>query len=93
MPYLNGPTLGLHKTLPLINELGCVPLSNPPTLEECRNALPELAVICVISNGPFDAAAVIDSQYDYDACVDPRDNRPKQWLLAETDKIKNYITS
>jgi hypothetical protein len=38
-------------------------------------------LICVIENGPFDAAGFIYSKQEFEYFTDPRDNRPKRWLV------------
>lgn len=37
-------------------------------------------LICVASNGPFDAAGLAYDQNEYRAMSDPNDWRPKRWL-------------
>jgi hypothetical protein len=51
--------------------------------EDKKNAL-----ICVVENGPFDAAAVIFSKGEFDAFYndDISDSRPRRWLLMDRKK-------
>tara|TARA_Y100000310_G_scaffold128314_1_gene127494 strand:+ start:1790 stop:2080 length:291 start_codon:yes stop_codon:yes gene_type:complete len=44
------------------------------------------ALVCVIGNGLFDAAALIYSQGEFEAFSDPNDHRPKVWLLMDREK-------
>jgi hypothetical protein len=86
--YLNGD-LGLRKLEGLL-ERGCVVIRQP-SLDECMTCGPDMAMICVIDNGLFDAAAYIDSRYDYEGCTDPQDLRPKTWLLADVSMLKGLM--
>jgi hypothetical protein len=43
----------------------------------------DVAVICVVDNGPFEAAAYCFSPEEFRAFSDPTDSRPKTWLLVE----------
>lgn len=47
------------------------------------------AVICVVNNGPFEAAAYCYNLNEFRAFSRPEDNRPKTWLLVSNeDKVK-----
>lgn len=41
------------------------------------------ALICVISNGRFDAAALVYSDRELRDFQEPGDNRPRTWLLMD----------
>ena len=41
------------------------------------------AVICVVDNGPFEAAAYCPSLDEFRAFTNPTDPRPKTWLMIE----------
>lgn len=86
--FLNGD-LGAQKLKGLLKR-GCL-IIGQPSFQECVECGPELAVICVIHNAFFDAAAYIDSPYDYECCDEPQDPRPRTWLLAETSMLKDLI--
>lgn len=64
----------------------------PTTLEH----VPEgLALICIVDNGPFEAAALCHSAEEFDAFSDPNDPRPRQWMLmdqAMAHKLSGYKT-
>lgn len=46
------------------------------------------AVICVVDNGPFEAAAYCYSLNEFKAFSRSEDNRPKTWLLAnKVDRV------
>ena len=38
-------------------------------------------LICVVDNGPFEAAGVCYDIGEYEVFTQPADGRPKQWLL------------
>lgn len=42
----------------------------------------EGAVICVVNNGPFEAAAFCHNSDEFHIFNDPQDHRPKTWLLV-----------
>jgi len=48
----------------------------------------KMALICVVDNGPFEAAAYCYSEEEFKSWTDPRsqDIRPKKWVLM--DKVK-----
>lgn len=46
------------------------------------------AVICVVSNGPFEAAAFAYDKNEMDAFNDPSDYRPKRWLVMDLNTAK-----
>lgn len=47
------------------------------------------AIICVVDNGPFEAAAYCYNIDEFRAFNSPDDPRPKTWLLVENeDKVK-----
>ncbi len=55
---------------------------------------PEWAPICVVDNGPFEAAAFCYSPDEYRAFNDPYDWRPKTWLKikrATAEKLTGYV--
>lgn len=52
------------------------------------------AVVCVVSNGIFEAAAYCYSKREFEAFTRPEDNRPKIWVafdnVAEIRKACGY---
>ena len=48
----------------------------------------DFALICVVNNGLFEAAAFIYNHHEYEAFNDPRDGRPKKWLVMDLGKAK-----
>lgn len=57
------------------------------TSEQAKEFLESKAVVCVVSNGLFDAAAYCYSLDEYEQFNDPTDDRPKVWLVID-DKAK-----
>ena len=53
---------------------------------ESFDAIPEgKALICVVDNGPFEAAGYCETQRDFDDFTDPKDPRPKNWVLMNKE--------
>jgi len=52
---------------------GAVEISPP------KEFVPNL--ICVVENGPFDAALFCYSKDEMEVALNPRDKRPKRWLI------------
>lgn len=77
-----GP-LSLHgKAEDLIKNENAVKIESPPL------AFPtDKAVICVVDNGPFEAAAFAYSKNEMDYFAES-DGRPKQWLLMDINRAK-----
>ena len=47
---------------------------------------PGKALICVVDNGLFEAAAFCYNGDEFSAFSDPRDGRPKTWVVMAYDK-------
>lgn len=52
-------------------------------LEPIKELPAHLALVCVVDNGPFDAASYCYDQYEFEAFNDPSDWRPRTWLLMD----------
>lgn len=44
--------------------------------------------VCVVNNGLFEAAGITYDSTEFDEFNNPRDVRPKTWLLMDTDLAK-----
>lgn len=63
-----------------------------PNVQAARQAFMEgFGVICVVQNGPFDAAAYCFSMKELEVFADPSDARPKTWL-SMSDKLAKQLT-
>ena len=85
--YINvtptGEPMGLKgKALAIIETFNAKPIAHPPaSLSELP---PGTALICVVDNGPFEAAAWAYSDEELRCFAGPdRLGRPKQWLTAD----------
>lgn len=45
-------------------------------------------VVCLVNNGPFTAAAVCYNERELEGFGSPTDQRQKDWLLVDKDKLK-----
>lgn len=60
-------------------------LGGPPVWQD----IPEgFLAVCVVWNPNFEAAAVAYEKREIARFNDPRDDRPKTWLLVPTDLVK-----
>jgi hypothetical protein len=50
------------------------------------------AIICVVDNGPFEAAAYCYNLNEFRVFTDPNDDRPKKWLLVENEERVKELT-
>lgn len=82
--YIQGPRYG--KGAYLEAEHG----ARACTEAEARAALirGDVAPICVVLNGPFEAAALAYNEEEFECFVAPHDQRPKQWYVM--DRAKAY---
>lgn len=65
---------------------------NLQELTEAPAVLPErpMLLVCVVENGPFDAAAVAFDEKDLWRFTRPTDDRPKRWLLIDSAVLLKY---
>lgn len=84
--YIQGPAIG--KANFLINEHGAREVSDRKDLLIGQIALGKEALICVVFNGTFDAAAFVHSQKELDDFLTAGDRRPKRWLVMDLAKAK-----
>lgn len=85
--YINQTTkrkLGaIGKADALIEDEGAIELPFPP------DTLPtDKGIVCVVNNGPFEAAAFAYSQREMEAFNDTEDRRVKRWLVMDLQRAK-----
>lgn len=81
--YIQGPAKGKAK---FIQKQGGILLEVVPT-----RLAPKGAHICVVDNGAFEAAAVVDSEQDLTHFNALGDDRPKEWLHVDADLLKKLL--
>lgn len=47
----------------------------------------DIAAICVVDNGPFEAAAILVDYREFKAFDNPHDGRPKTWLALNKSTV------
>jgi hypothetical protein len=83
--YIQGPNRGKASDI-LIRIPGSRILTKPdPSLLDEGS---EDVLICVVSNGGFDAAGVAFSKRDLAEWMDPSDPRPKVWISANRNMVR-----
>ena len=81
--YLPGPPKG---KVPYLCSMGATLLDASAVTE----ITDEKRIICVVDNGPFEAAALIHNMGELAAFSRPDDDRPRVWLLmdrAQADRL------
>jgi len=73
--------MGLHgKAEDLIKDCGAVRIPRPDSFDKVNLGA---ALICVVNNGPFEAAALVYSEEEFGSFTLPDDHRPKVWLKMD----------
>jgi hypothetical protein len=74
-----------NKAQDLIEEYGGINTHPPNSLSEVPLSR---VLVCVVDNGPFEAALVVVDDAELKAASNPRDYRPKKWIaLYQPDKV------
>jgi hypothetical protein len=76
--YIQGPA---HNKAQYIVETYNGKIVTQAEAEEVVRNDPTNAAICVVENGPFDAAAYAYNMDEFKAFTLPHDNRPKTWVI------------
>lgn len=77
--YIQTPT-AKGKAAQLVALHGAIEVDRPATLE----AVPEgKALVCVVENGPFDAAALVYNSSELEEFSQPSDPRLRTWLVVD----------
>jgi hypothetical protein len=80
--YIQGPALG--KAQFIVSEYDGKIIPCPKSFSEVPDGK---ALVCVVKNGPFDAAAYCFNDHEFEAFTYPCDCRPKTWLLVDKQKV------
>ena len=70
-----------HKARQLQELMGAKPIGTPVPPSELPD---DQALICVMNNGPFEAAGLVYDDREFEEFVRP-DGRQKWWLVADRD--------
>ena len=79
--YIQGPAKG--KVGHIVENLGGLIVSQNEASKEIDSD--DLAVICVVDNGPFEAAGYCFSRQEFEVFTRPGDNRPKTFLVMDKE--------
>lgn len=83
--YINtGENVG--KAEYLIERYGAQEMTGSP--RSLRDLPSDLGLVCVVNNGPFEAAGFVFSDRELEAFTEPTDYRFKRWLTMPLDKAK-----
>lgn len=80
---LTGSPMGPIGKAEALVQSGASPIQEPKSLDEYSGR----AVICVVNNGFFEAAAWAWCESELEVFKRP-DGRPKQWVLADLHKVE-----
>jgi hypothetical protein len=87
--YLETPAL-TGKAEALAQMYGAIGM--PPEVAEITVGLKHGAVVCVVKNPEFEAAAFCYSSDEFDRFNHPGDPRPKRWLWIENRQLVENLT-
>ncbi len=77
-------TSATGKAAVLVAQHGASLVGKPLSLDDLPD---EKALVCVVENGFFDAAAFIFSNSELEEFSNPTDYRPKTWLTMDKDMV------
>jgi hypothetical protein len=69
----------------ICEEHGAIKIPQPKSFKDVSE---KDGLICVVSNGPFEAAGFCFDEREFREFSDPKDDRPKTWLLMERAKAE-----
>jgi len=78
--YIQGPVLG--KSEYLMEKFDAMEIPKPINFQKVPDSM---ALICVISNGPFEAAGYCDDEREFIAFSSSDDKRPRRWFLIKKE--------
>jgi hypothetical protein len=69
----------------ICEEHGAVKIPQPKSFKD----IPESSgLICVVSNGPFEAAGFCYNEREFEEFASPKDTRPKTWITMDRSKAE-----
>jgi len=83
--YINPPNMTKERFL----ELNGVHCPFEPTWEQVTTC--DSFPVCLVDNGEFKAAAIIDTEEELKRFSDPIDPRSKLWFMVHRDDLKPYL--
>ena len=86
--YIEGPAKG--KVSFITVEHGGMVISEPKSFKDVPE---DLGLICVVDNGPFEAAGYAFNEREFD-CFRVPDGRPRTWMTMEkksVEKLTGYV--
>lgn len=86
--YIQGPAQ--CKAQYIVSEYDGKIIPKPKNFEDIEE---NMALICIVDNGPFDAAGYCFSAREFDAFSGTADIRPKTWLVMDkklAEKLSGY---
>lgn len=75
----------LGKAGQIVAQFGATKIPRPRDFSQIP---PTQALICVVNNYHFEAAAFCYDECEFEEFDNPRDLRPKSWLLMDREKAK-----
>jgi len=81
--YINrtpsGP-LGYRKAQAILNDCDAIRIARPSSFADVPDGY---ALICVVDNGPFEAAVLIKDEREFSEFTRGDDGRPKVWIVMD----------
>jgi hypothetical protein len=85
--YINQNSNGVQ--LPACNKADYLILDGAFEINKPKKFLPDL--VCVVENGPFDAALFCYKKEEFEVAADSQDKRPKRWLIySKAAELSGY---
>lgn len=83
--YIQTPGHSIGKAEVLTKEHGAIGIPRP----EFFNDIPsDMGLLCIVNNFAFEAVAYCYDEREFQAFTDPKDTRPKIWLIMEKTKAE-----
>ena len=83
--YLKGEPIRIRSKVTALVNSGAETIEEPTRFDQFEGK----SIICVVDNGPFQAAAYAYNQSELD-CFKRPDGRPKSWLIADTGLVEKF---